>query len=80
VALPETNWRSLDPGEKVRIVEAMGFTRRSEDHTPDCAAGFDAGFRCNCVPDPDHYTVPTDVIALWHQTWDERLAAKRTRR
>jgi hypothetical protein len=76
---PGVGLRAMPPAEKVRIIEAMGFSRHGDEHTPDCPANPDDGLRCICVPDADHYAAPDDVVAFWGQTWDERLAAKKAR-
>ena len=57
-------------------------SRVGDRHHPDCLARFDSGLRDNCVPDPAMWSSPEDVLRLFGETWEQRLAAaqERTRR
>jgi len=79
-AEPESEpvWETLPPAEKVRIVEAMGFTRCGSDHQPDCPASLAPGeYRCQCVRPPDEYGLPPDVATHLGQDWETLRAARR---
>ncbi len=72
--VPDLGWGALKPWEKLRIVEAMGFTRVHSDHDPDCAALLGDGYRCGCVPPADKFSMPEDVAQHLKQDWDSRRA------
>lgn len=79
VGLPDdpADW---PPEEKVRLIEAMGFTPTYDEHTGDCPAQMDPrGVICICVPSTTFWTPPTDVVEHRHETWAERVAAKRAK-
>lgn len=61
-----------DPAEKVRLIEALGFTRSGSDHQPDCPYALDAGLRCICVPPAPVWHAPQDVLAHLGETWEDR--------
>lgn len=79
VKRPADDWLDLHPATKLEIIKAMGFSPHGDDHTSDCLAALDSGNRCNCVPDPVYYKAPQDVLIYTHETWEERLAAKRAK-
>lgn len=78
---PDTNWLALDPGEKVRIIEAMGFSPSSSDHSPGCPAwtdedGENNGYLCQCAGEPTAWNAPRDVQEARGETWERRVASR----
>lgn len=58
----EGSLAALDPAEKVRMIEAMGFTPMGSSHQPDCPYALDAGLVCICVPPATVWNAPDDVL------------------
>lgn len=75
----ELDLKGLDPVDKVRMIEAMGFTRRGSSHQPDCPYALDAGNRCNCVPPAPEWGAPQDVLVLLGETYEQRRDRPRQR-
>lgn len=73
--LDTVDWKSLDPGRKVEIITAMGFTPIGEDHLPDCPFMADSGNRCNCVPHSTMWGQPADVDEHRGETYEQRRQA-----
>lgn len=66
------------PEEKVRLITAMGFTPTFDEHNADCPARMDPeGFICICVPSATFWVQPKDVDEFRHETWGERVAARK---
>lgn len=75
----ELDLKDLAPADKVRMIEAMGFTRRSSSHQPDCPYALDAGNRCNCVPPAPEWGAPQDVLVHLGETYEKRRRRPRQR-
>lgn len=71
--IEDADWQGLPPEEKVRIIEAMGFTPFRDSHQPECPKVWDRGLICNCVPPTTVWGPPTDVQVLRKETWEDRL-------
>jgi len=76
--LSEVDWASLPAEQKVEIIKAMGFSRQSEPHQPDCPRGmFGSGYICQCVPPSDRFCMADDVAEHLGQTWGQRRDRRR---
>lgn len=70
----EVDYKNMDAAEKVRIIQAMGFTPTGDDHDSGCAKLVNRGYICNCVPPATWWMQPSDVDVLRHETYEERRA------